>query len=127
MKRKTNTRPDNEAVEGEHNDKKEDDGNDKVNENYDDDDDWMEEDAGKENNIALNNPRDDENAFDVKPPFWASAQARRSIRQRTVVWGWFVENFVFFDEESKVIIDLCINYTEIGHTFILIVNLTNLA
>ena len=43
-----------EAVEGKHDDKKEEEGNDKVNEN--DDDDWMEENVGKENNITLNNP-----------------------------------------------------------------------
>ena len=45
---------DNEAVEGKHDDKKEEEYNDKVNEN--DDDDWMEENVGKENNITLNNP-----------------------------------------------------------------------
>ena len=43
-----------EAVEGKHDNKEEDDGNDKVNEN--DDDDWMEENVGKENNITLKNP-----------------------------------------------------------------------
>ena len=43
-----------EAFEGKHDDKKEEEYNDKVNEN--DDDDWMEENVGKENNITLNNP-----------------------------------------------------------------------
>ena len=45
---------DNEAVDGKHDDKKEEEYNAKVNEN--DDDDWMEENVGKENNITLNNP-----------------------------------------------------------------------
>ena len=43
-----------EAFEGKHDDKKEEEYNAKVIEN--DDDDWMEENVGKENFITLNNP-----------------------------------------------------------------------
>ena len=71
-----------EAVEGKHDNKEEDDGNDKVNEN--DDDDWNEEDKGKENNIALNNPRDDENVFDICYV--------KSTQSKVMIWEVFFNN-----------------------------------